>query len=463
MARAVVVGGSLAGMCAARVLCDFYDEVVLVDRDVFPAGVAPRAGVPQAKHAHALLGRGQQELERLFPGFVAAMTAGGALSFDPGKELAMRRSLGWQAVGPNGFDALWASRDLLEHTVRSRLRAHGSVQLQERTAALGLRCADNAPRRVTGLRVRSEGRGEHVLDAELVVDASGRNSHAERWLSEHGLPLPNTQRVDAHAGYASRFYQPPTGDQRPREWWWRGLWIEGEPGLPRGSVIFPLEHDRWLVTAVGFGGQYPPTDPDGFHAFLESLSSRAIARAVARATPLSDVAGNRSLANVFRRYDAWDAELRGFLALGDAVCAFNPLYGQGMSTAAACAGMLADVLRERGRGPGLERAYFARIGRFLGDVWNLATGADFMWPTTEGDRPNLPPAIGAYLRLALEAAHGDPELRRHIIPVFNLTGPMSLFFHPRFAAKVAKAVAGRRLRARLGVSTLAPDLPPAPA
>jgi flavin-dependent dehydrogenase len=469
--RAIVVGGSIAGMCAARVLCDHYDEVVLIDRDAFPSEVAMRSGIPQSRHAHALLGRGQDELERLFPGFVAAMTAGGALLFDPGSGLAMRRSLGWQDVGPNGFHTLWASRDLLEHTVRTLLRAHGVVQLRERTSAIGLRCADNAPRRVTGLRVRRDaaasqqegGSGEQVLDADLVVDASGRHSHAERWLQEHGLPLPNTQRVDAHAGYASRFYRPPPPEQRPKEWWWQGLWIEYQPDTPRGAVIFPIEHDRWLVTAVGFAGDYPPTDEAGFLAHLDSLSSRAIARAVALATPLSDIAGNRSMANVFRRYDEWDAELRGFIALGDSVCAFNPIYGQGMSTAAACAGLLAEVLRARGKTPAFERAFFARSAVFLKDVWNLATGADFRWPTTEGDRPRVPAAVGAYLQLAMEAAHHDAALRRRIVPVFNLTGPLTLFFEPRFAARVLAATAARRLRARLGGTAAAPDLPPAPA
>ena len=470
MSRAIVVGGSIAGMCAARVLCDHYDEVVLIDRDVFPSEVAMRAGIPQSRHAHALLGRGQDELERLFPGFVTAMTAGGALLFDPGSGLAMRRSLGWQDVGPNGFNTLWASRDLIEHTVRSRLRAHGVVQLRERTSAIGLRCADNAPRRVTGLRVRRDaaasheggGAGEQVLDADLVVDASGRHSHAERWLQELGLPLPDTQRVDAHAGYASRFYQPPPRERRPKDWWWQGLWVEYQPNTPRGAVIFPIEHDRWLVTAVGIAGNYPPTDDAGFVAYLDTLSSRAIARAVALATPLSDIAGNRSMANVFRRYDQWDAELRGFVALGDAVCAFNPIYGQGMSTAAACAGLLADVLRARGKAPGFERAFFASSGAFLNDVWNLATGADFQWPTTEGDRPRVSPAIGAYLRLAMEAAHFDAKLRRQVVPVFNLTGSFKLFFEPRFAARALAAVAARRLRARIGVIALVPDLPPSP-
>jgi 2-polyprenyl-6-methoxyphenol hydroxylase-like FAD-dependent oxidoreductase len=399
----------------------------------------------------------------MFPGFSAAMAAGGALQFDAGTGFAMRRAPGWQHVGPNGFDTLWSSRNLLEHSVRTLLRAHGKVQLRERTSALGVRCADNAPRRVTGLHVRGEGdgQGEHVIDAELVVDATGRHSHADRWLQQHGLTLPATQRVDAHAGYASRFYQPPTPEVRPREWWWRGLWVEWQRDVPRGAVIFPIEHDRWLVTAAGVGGDYPPTDPDGFVAFLDTLSSKAIARAVALATPLSDVAGNRSMANVFRRYDQWDAELRGFIALGDSVCAFNPIYGQGMSTAAASAGLLAEVLRERG--PGLERAFFARLGKFLGDVWNLATGADFQWATTEGDRPPVPPLLKQYFDLALEAAHCDARLRRHIVPVFNLSGAMTLFFDPRFAAQVMASIAARRLRARLGTLAAATDAPPTPS
>ncbi len=464
MSRAVVVGGSIAGMCAARVLSDSFDEVVIVDRDHYPDDATARSGVPQSRHAHALLSRGQTELERLFPGFVAAMRAGGALFFDAGTGFAMRRAPGWQDVGPSGVETLWSSRDLLEFTVRSLLRAQTRVQLRQGTQVLGLCAARRSALRVTGVRIRSEREGEHELAADLVVDASGRNTRADAWLAELGLPLPETQRVDAHAGYASRFYKAPPRERRPREWWWRGLWVEWQRDVPRGGVIFPLEGDRWLVTCAGIGGgQHPPTDEAGFLAFLETFSSPAIARAVALAEPISPISGNRSLANVYRRYDRWPHELHGFVASGDSVCAFNPIYGQGMSSAAASSSVLAAVLRAGRLRPGFEREFFRRQAAFLTSVWNLATGADFQWPTTEGERPRMPPGISAYLTLALECAHNDARLRRHVTPVFNLTGSMALFFHPRFVAAVLARASRDRIRRRLFGARAIPPAPPAPA
>ena len=466
MARAIVIGGSIAGMCAARVLCDFFDEVVLLDRDRYPAEPAGRAGVPQSRHAHALLARGQQELATLFPGFVDAMVGAGALMFDAGTGFAMRRKYGWQAVGDNGIQTLWSSRDLLEFTVRTLLRRQTKVVCHEGAHVTGL--VGSAPQagaaqraaQVTGARVRTEGSGEQALHADLVVDASGRNTRIETWLAELHVPAPEVQRVDARAGYASRFYKPPPPERRPREWWWKGLWVEWQPDVPRGGVIFPIEGDRWLVTAAGAGGDYPPTDEPGFLAFLGTLSSPAVARALALAEPISPIAGNRSMANVFRRYDRLLAELHGFVALGDAVCAFNPIYGQGMSSAAACSAVLRDVLRERGP-RGFERAFFTRQAAFLSEVWNLATGADFQWPTTEGERPRTPPGIPTYLELALRGAHEDPAMRRHLSPLFNLTDSMKLFFEPRFAASVLLHATREHVRKRVLGPRAIPELPPA--
>jgi 2-polyprenyl-6-methoxyphenol hydroxylase-like FAD-dependent oxidoreductase len=462
MSRAVVIGGSIAGMCSARVLCDHYDEVVLLDRDRYPSRPGPRGGVPQSRHAHALLARGQRDLEAMFPGFVEQMRAAGALMFDPGVGLAMRWIPGWQELGPNGFDALWSSRELLEFTVRALLRAQTRVELREGAQVTGL-LGSCDPSTVTGVRVRADGGGEHELTADLVVDASGRNSHAEEWLRALGIPALETQRVDSRAAYASRLYKAPSQARRPKECWWQGLWVEWEPPtLPRGGVIFPIEGDRWIATLVGIAPDYPPTDEQGFAGFCTRLSSHSLARALVTAEPISAISGYRSLANVYRRYDRLPTPPRGFVAVGDAVCCFNPLYGQGMSSASACSTILGDVLRKRGTGPDLPRAFFRAQSKFIADVWTLATGADFAWPTTEGERPRIPQWLNQYLDLAIQSAHVDAELRRHIAPLFNLVGPLALFFDPRFAGKVLWRAARRRRHVRNHGAPQIPDAPPAP-
>jgi 2-polyprenyl-6-methoxyphenol hydroxylase-like FAD-dependent oxidoreductase len=460
MSRAVVIGGSVAGMCAARVLSDFFDDVVLLDRDHYPSDIAARAGVPQSRHAHALLARGQRELDVLFPGFTGAMLQGGALMFDAGDGFATRRKLGWQDIGSGGLDTLWASRELLEFTVRSLLRAQTKIELRQGVQVIGLTrgAGGNA---VSGVRMRVAEQGEQELAADLVVDATGRHSHVDDWLRALGATPPRKQVVDSHVGYASRLYKAPVGADRPPEWWWKGLWVESEaPTMSRGGVLFPIEGDRWLITVGGIEPEYPPTDEQGFVAFLDTLSSRCIARAVRHAEPLSGVSGNRSMANVFRHYEEQRQALRGFIALGDSVCAFNPIYGQGMSSAAACASILRDLLRERGRGPSFEREFWQRQAKFVKGIWDIATGADFAWPGTDGERPKTPKLISEYLRIAMRSAHEDAELRRHLIPIFNLVAPPSLFFEPRFMAKVLLHTAKKELEQRLLGSLPIPDAPP---
>jgi 2-polyprenyl-6-methoxyphenol hydroxylase-like FAD-dependent oxidoreductase len=464
MTRAIVIGSSLAGMCVARVLVDYFDDVVILERDSIPEGIEHRAGVPQSRHAHVLLSRGQRELDGFFPGFSAALRAAGAPCFDPGVYLATRREPGWQDVGSTDDEAVCCSRVLLEFTVRRLLREqHSKVRILERTQVMGLLRSAEGARAIRGVRLRNADKEQLELSAELVVDSSGRASHAHRWLSELGISPPESKLVDAHAGYASRLYQAPA--QPPASWWWKGLWIEWEPPhLPRGGVIFPLEGNRWYVTLLGIGDDRPPVDVDGFEAFMKTVSTPALAEAVALATPLSEVAGSRSLSNVFRRYDRWSERLPGFLAVGDAVCAFNPIYGQGMSSAAACAAILRDELRTRSPSDvDFEVHFFRAQGRFLKDVWTMSTGADFRWPGTAGKRPRHVPILSAYLALAMGRLHGDAALRRRATPVFNLRAPLTRFLEPSFVLHALLSAARGRVEAMLRPATHIPDAPPRPA
>lgn len=452
----------MAGMCVARVLADHVDHVTIVDRDLCPSRIGHRIGVPQSHHAHALLARGQRELDRLFPGFSEAVLGHGGLSLDAPARLAMLRQWGWGPGAGCGLNSLWASRPLMESIVRERVRSLRNVALRERTSAVDLRVERNGRARVTGLTVRTEV-GAETIEADLVVDASGRGSKAPHWLASAGLPAPDEEIVEAFAGYASRFYRRPRPEQRPKEWWWEGLWIEGiPPAFPRGGVAFPQEDNRWLVTAVGFAKDYPPGDERGFVEFLESLASPVIARAISRCEPLSDVVVNRSTTNRLRRYDTWKGGLDGFLAVGDAVCSFNPVYGQGMSTAAVCACLLEEALQSVGPSPAeLPRVHFAVQAKFLSGVWTIASGADFLWPTTTGNRPARAALMRPYMRLLGESAHCDPEVMRKVIGVFHLIDDPGAVASPGAVAAVLKSTIARRLRMGLRPPSIARGtLPP---
>jgi len=437
----------LAGMCAARVLGDFFDTVTVFDRDRYPDDVAHRTGVPQSHHAHALLARGQRELERLFPGFERTLVERGAHRFDFAQGFAVRRKWGWAPRCRSGLEVLWASRPLVESVVRERLRRHGNIALRERTTVDALRTERRDRLHVTGVRATPKGEVPEEIAADLVVDASGRGSKAPSWLAALGLPAPEEDVVEAYAGYASRFYRRPPAARRPAQWWWDGLWIEGvPPDFPRGGVAFPVEDHRWLVTAVGFCKDYPPTDEKGFVEFLESLTSPLLAQAIRMCEPLGDIVPNRSTTNRFRHYESWRGELDGFVAVGDGVCAFNPVYGQGMSTAAVCAATLEKALHTVGLSAReLPKRHFRDQAKFLSGVWNLSAGADFVWPTTVGTRPLGSRLFQPYFELLGESAHCDPAVLQRITPIFHLIDD------PNGAASpaVVLAVLGSTLRRRL--------------
>ncbi|MGH7949967.1 MAG: FAD-dependent oxidoreductase, partial [Candidatus Binataceae bacterium] len=349
--HAIVIGGSMAGLCAGRVLSDFFEKVTIVDRDSYPDGAFERAGVPQSRHVHALLKRGRQELENLFPGFDRTMLAGGALDINFTWDFATLRETGWVGRAQDRTTTLFASRVLIEETVRSLMRAQCSnVQFIERTEVIGLEADRNGATRVTGARLRPRDGGDvFVLRGDLVVDASGRSSKCDAWFKELGFDAPANTVVDSHTGYASRWYQRTDRARRPSDWWWRGVWIDPVAGdAATAGVLFPVESDRFIVTIAGIGGNYPPSNEEGFTAALPRLRSPIIYEEVLLAQPISPVYSYRQMANRWRHYERWPVRLDRFVALGDSVCAFNPVYGQGMTTGAVSALILRDCLREAG-------------------------------------------------------------------------------------------------------------------
>lgn len=457
--RAVVVGGSMAGLCAARVLAPLFDRVTVIERDAMPAGIEDRPGIPQGRHVHALLARGLRELDELFPGFEARLRASGAVDIDFGLDFVALRPFGWAPRVSLGLQLLFASRALFEGTLRGLFRELPNVELVERTSAVGLVVSDRE-RRVTGVRISSSdpARGDE-LDADLVVDASGRGSKAPDWLREIGLEPPAETIVDSLAGYSTRWFAAPDPSRWPAAWWWKGIWLD--PKIPedlRAAVLFPVEGNRWIVTIGGLGGNYPPTDEEGFMAELRKLRSPILANAVELATPISPVYGNRQMANRVRHYERWRGDLAGFVAVADSACAFNPVYGQGMTASAICARVLEDGIRRHGAGaPDLARHFFRAQARAQREFWDLATGADFMVPQTLGTPPFSSRLFVPYFKALLETAMDDMVVLTRFVEVLNMIRPASSLLAPSTIARVGFGTARRWLG---GAATTVPDMPP---
>jgi 2-polyprenyl-6-methoxyphenol hydroxylase-like FAD-dependent oxidoreductase len=435
--QAVVIGGSIAGLMAARVLTDYFDRVTIVERDRLPANPDFRRGVPHARHAHVLRLRGQMILEQHFPGLVAELLANGAVSINAGNEAEFFLFGRWR--GPayhSAIVSIASSRPLLEALITRRLAAHPGVTLLQEHDVIGL-SGDGRGERVTGVRLRrwdQAGAGEIDLAADLVVDASGRGSKAPEWLASLGFAPPRETVVNAFPGYTTRLYRRPAG--------WRGGWktlniIPTPPHNSHGGVIVPLEGGRWQVSLVGMGRDYPPTDEEGFLNFARSLPSPRLYEAIKDAEPLTKPIGFWNNENRLRHYEQLPRYLEGFLATGDSVCILNPTHAQGMTVAALGSLALDRCLQARRRGSapgdltGLARAFQQELSQVMTGPWLMATSTDRRWPATEGaaDRPNLMTQLRQmYFAWVLRAMVHNPQVAEVFFHVQHMVTPPTALF-----------------------------------
>ena len=429
--RAVVLGASIAGLLAARVLADAYARVTVVDRDELPEASTHRRGVPHGRHIHGLLARGQQALEELLPGLTAELIAKGVPAGDMLADTRLFLSGHRLRQAHAGLVVLCASRPVLEGHVRARVRAIPNVRLLDRCDILGL-AASRDGRRVTGARVlrRADNSAEQVLGADLVVDATGRGARTPIWLEELGYPRPREEQVRIGLGYATRTYRLPPdalgGDLAVVQ--------AATPEHPRTGGLQLLEGGRWMLTLGGILGDHPPTDPDGFLAFARSLRFPDIHETVRDAEPLDEPVAFRFPASGRRHYERLHRFPDGLVVVGDAVASFNPVYGQGMSVAALEALTLRHHL-EDGTRPH-PRRFFTDLARVVDVPWEIAAGGDLVFPDVKGRRTRKGRLLNAYIARLHAAAAGDADLADAFVRVAGLVAPPQTLLHPRVAVRV---------------------------
>jgi 2-polyprenyl-6-methoxyphenol hydroxylase-like FAD-dependent oxidoreductase len=439
--HAVVVGGSMAGLLAARVLGETYASVTLVDRDVLADDASHRRGVPQARHAHGLLARGREALEELLPGLTDELVALGAPTFDLQDEVRWVNSGHLLRRAPSGLLGLGVSRPLLESRVRARVRALPDVVVLDGCDATGLEGSADG-RRVTGVRLLHRGAdgGEQVLPADLVVDASGRGSRSPQWLVALGYPAPQVEEVHIGLVYATRSFRRDPADVG-------GAVVGGTAANPRGGALVAQEDDRWIVTLAGMLGDTPPRDGAGFTAFAGSLVSPVLHELVDRAEPLSDVARFRTPSSRRRRYDRLTRFPDGYLVLGDAIASFDPVYGQGMTVAALEALRLRACLADGTAD--LARRFLRSATSVVDDAWDIASAGDLRFPGVEGRHTPKVRAANAYLERLHVAAERDPVVGRAFLRVVNLLDRPSSLLAPGIAVRVLRGQrAGTAARGR---------------
>ncbi len=441
--HAVVLGAGMAGLFAARVLSDTHERVTLIDRDPLPAGPGVRRGVPQARHVHGFQARGVEVVEELFPGLVAELVEAGASKITDlsGLHFSITGHLLSQKPMPI-TPVLVASRPYLEYRIRDRVERLPRLRFRDCLEVAGL-MHETTPegKVVTGVRVVPPGGGaEDHIPADLVVDATGRGSRTPVWLEQLGYDRPAEERIAVRVGYASQtlHLDNPASDKR--------FAIEGRrPGSDVGVALFGCERGTWTFTVLGAQRAFPAQPSrEWMIAVAEQLLPRWAMEVVRTAEPLGGVVGHGHPASIRRRYDLLDRLPEGLVVIGDAVCAFNPIYGQGMSVAAEEALALRAALTE-GTQDLARRALQGAAGTVT-QAWELAAGSDLAYPEVEGDPTRAMRIINRYVDRVLTVAEDDPEVARRFLGVAGLVAPRTAIFHPRVLSAVLRSSLRRTTR-----------------
>ena len=425
--RAVVIGGSIAGLITARVFSDYFDDVTILERDAVEDSPVLHRSVPQGHHLHAMLQGGQDVLEVLYPAFGEQLRGLGAHRVSMGRDIVWYLPDGkaYNATGslrtPSdlGLSGHCASRALIEWLIRRRTLALPNVHWEREAMVRDLVYRDGHVRGVRG----DDGR---VFDAELTVDATGRTSRMPQWLAALGFPPPAETTIGLDTAYSTANFRVPedfAGEPI--------IFVTGPaPTFTRRGYVITLENGTLLVSLIGRFGDYPPADQVGYVAFARELHSDVARNIIEGAEQLTGISHHRFRESVQRHYERLPSFPEGLLVIGDALCTFNPIHAQGMSAAARQARLLHDVLAERrAEGHGLERiapAFFARAAQLNATPWNLAAGFDFAFPQTRGERP---PGIAERARYfaALDRLQADdPDVQRLVAAVFHLVQPLSV-------------------------------------
>ncbi|CAD6549179.1 hypothetical protein LMG28727_04949 [Paraburkholderia kirstenboschensis] len=428
--HAIVIGASMSGLLAARVLSDFYTIVTVLERDAFPDADAPRKGVPQGRHTHGLLARGSAILEKFFPGYNSEVVAqSGGLIGDVANDVIWIGHNVRLANSASDLIGLLASRPVLEGHLRRRLMSLPNVRAIENCAVRGL-ATDPARRSVTGVRTYAEGKAEETINADLVVDATGRGSSSAAWLEELGYQPPAEEKVEIGISYMTRTYRRRSTDLDGKH----GIVVAGSAPNWRNGVMLAQESDSWIVSAGGFLGDDAPDNDEGFLAYLATLPTMEIHDVVARAEPLTDYRRYRYVSNLCRRYEKLARFPENFLVFGDAICSFNPVYGQGMTVAAEEALALQRCLRAGSND--LARRFFGAAAKIVDIPWDIAVGNDLRHPRVKGARPLMQRFINWYIGKLHLAATRDSTLATAFLEVVNLMMPPSSLLSPAVAWRV---------------------------
>jgi 2-polyprenyl-6-methoxyphenol hydroxylase-like FAD-dependent oxidoreductase len=456
--HAVVIGASVAGMCAARVLSDHYDTVTVFERDHLPAGPANRSAVPQGRHVHLLMARGAAEFEGLFPGLLDDMVAAGVPKLANRPDCihfgAAGHVLGTNTTLKREFTAYVPSRPHLEWQLRRRALAIPNVELVRTSVAEPV--FEPAQERVTGVLLDANDDSSEV-PADLVVDATGRGTRLPAWLEQWGYERPKELTVDVGIDYATHRVHIPDG--RIKE---KVVVAGASREHPVGLGMLCYEDGNWGLTTFGTGNVAPPQNFAEMCALADEMLPPHLSAAVRSGTPLGDVAFHKYPMSRWRRYDEMKRFPAGIIPFGDAVVSFNPTYGQGMTMTSLQAGNLRAALQSGV--PDIAGELSRATKKTTWPVWTMnAIGDLALHNATADDVPWWYLKVGRLFDQLLGAAETQAELAEWFLRRFSLLDSLYMVPDAQTLGRTINHNMGLLIAQKLKARQSARDRDPAPS
>lgn len=434
--HAIVIGASMSGLLAARALETVFSQVTVIEKDTLHELGAPRRSVPQGQHAHGLLACGRDVMEGLFCGVSDELVESGALRVDYLRDMMWVNDGQPLRSGPSAIGGLLFSRPRFEEHIRSRLLKSKNVKLIAGASVTALLTSPDK-RRVIGVTYIHAGGSPSELTADLVIDASGRGSHSPAWLREMGYESPREEKVTVGVTYTTCTFRREAGDLGGK----LGVVVAASPPDWRCGAMLAQEGDRWITSIGGYFGDRAPTDREGYCAFARTLPVPHIAEIIAGAEPLTPFTTYNFIASLRRHYEELTSFPEGYLVVGDALCSFNPIYGQGMTVASLEARVLGSLLKQKRAG--MPRRFF-KLAKGLIDVpWDIAVGNDLQHPRAVSTQTMRLRLMNWYLGHLKQRLPEDLELSRAFLGVSNMTEPPSKLFHPQVVGRLFRPAPAR--------------------
>jgi 2-polyprenyl-6-methoxyphenol hydroxylase-like FAD-dependent oxidoreductase len=426
--KAIVIGGSIAGMMAAQIASDFCQEVIILDRDDLTTPEALRKGTPHAPHPHTLLEGGRLVMESLFPGLTENLLAAGNVRINATADLKWFHHGNWKYKEPIDLEFLFQSRFDLEKEMRKFIIKNERISLVKAKVSQLLHDGDSNT--IKGVKTSQE----ELIHSDLVIDASGRNSKLQNWLLEIDCQVPKTTDIPINIKYQTRLYKRNPDEKTP---------VVIYPKAPIGrhsGGLFPILHDTygpcWLACIMCREEEQLPGDLSGFMAFMKNLDQPDLYDKVQSLSSASqDVYKFHFKSNKWHHYEQLNDLPEGLFVIGDALAHINPIYGQGMSLAAQEAQALKETLLQASELKGAQLKYHKKAAKALKDIWLMVLLEDWRYPKTP-QRPFMAKAMQWYTGRLHDLSAYDKQVTSEMYHVLHLLKPGYHLVKPSILAKV---------------------------